>query len=174
MEENQFSLPELLSLTSDVEQLLSLPPPQVSTCPLASPLDYEFEEMEEAWGCVSVPPTSASKPDVSPEAGLSVNSTSRERSEPPASAEVVRASEEIYRLRLELAKMREEFASTLANLDLKRVKKNRTTKNRCTFINRRGDSCRGYICKVEGSRLCYAHHVLAMANEYPEKRKKLY
>lgn len=86
----------------------------------------------------------------------------------------VSIAEAIFQLRREVHALREEMATGLTNFDLKKAKKNRTLVNRCTYVNRRNEMCRGYICKVKGSQLCYAHHVLATASQYPERRKKLY
>jgi hypothetical protein len=82
--------------------------------------------------------------------------------------------EEIYKLRCEMKLFRVAVASAFSAMDYKKVKKNRTLKNRCTFMNRKGENCRGYICKVPGSQFCYAHHILSTAAQHPEKRKKLY
>jgi hypothetical protein len=82
--------------------------------------------------------------------------------------------EEIYKLRHDLSTFKQDVASAFESMDFKKVKKNRTLKNRCTFVNRRGENCRGYICKVPHSQLCYAHHILSSSSQYPEKRKKLY
>lgn len=82
--------------------------------------------------------------------------------------------EEIYKLRRELAHFQQEVRTSFASMDYKKLKKNRTLKNRCTFINRRNESCRGYICKIPGSQLCYAHHVLSTSHNNSERRKKLY
>jgi hypothetical protein len=87
--------------------------------------------------------------------------------------------EEMYKLRRELVCFREDVANAFSSMDFKKIKKNRTLKNRCTFINRRNENCRGYICKVPGSKLCYAHHILsssssAASSQYLDKRKKLY
>ena len=88
--------------------------------------------------------------------------------------DMVTAVEAIFQMRRELASFRDEVRESMSSFDLKKAKKNRTLQNRCTFVNRRGEGCKGYICKVKGSRLCYAHHVLASASQYPDRRKKLY
>lgn len=104
----------------------------------------------------------------------------RDYVDPYASPSAVDASvvtliiEELYKTRYELQAFRKEVMNCFKNMDYRKIKKNRTLQNRCTFVNRRGESCRGYICKVPGSRLCYAHHVISSAAQYPEKRKKLY
>jgi hypothetical protein len=82
--------------------------------------------------------------------------------------------EEIYKLRYDIAVLRTDMTKAFSAMDFKKIKKNRTLVNRCTFVNRRGDSCRGYKCKVPGSTLCYAHHILSTSSQYPEKRSKLY
>lgn len=82
--------------------------------------------------------------------------------------------EEIYKLRHELNTLRKEITLAFSSMDFKRVRKNRTLKNRCSFVNRRGEGCRGYKCKIPGSTLCYAHHILSAASCYPERRAKLY
>jgi len=82
--------------------------------------------------------------------------------------------EEIYKLRHDFNSFKQEILTSFNLMDFKKIKKNRTLKNRCTFVNRRDDNCRGYICKVPGSKLCYAHHILSSSAHYPEKRKKLY
>jgi hypothetical protein len=82
--------------------------------------------------------------------------------------------EEIYKLRHELNTLRKEMTLAFSSMDFKRVRKNRTMKNRCSFVNRRGEGCRGYKCRIPGSTLCYAHHILSAASCYPDRRAKLY
>ncbi len=91
-----------------------------------------------------------------------------------AAATPVAVLEEIYKLRHELNTLRKEMTMAFSSMDFKRVRKNRTLKNRCSFVNRRGEGCRGYKCKIPGSTLCYAHHILSAAACYPERRAKLY
>lgn len=86
----------------------------------------------------------------------------------------VAINETLFKIQKEIESMRQEMKTHFKNMDYRKVKKNRTMRNRCTFVNRRGDNCKGYICKVPGSSLCYAHHILASSNKYPEQRKKLY
>ena len=82
--------------------------------------------------------------------------------------------EELFKMRREIESFRIEVSHAFSAMDFKKIKKNRTLNNRCTFVNRRGENCRGYICKVPGSQLCYAHHVLSNSHHNKEKRNKLY
>lgn len=82
--------------------------------------------------------------------------------------------ETLFTLKNEMESFRREIKHTLESIDFKKIKKNRTLKNRCGFVNRRGTKCRGYICKVKGSQLCYAHHILATEPEDSPIRSKLY
>ena len=87
---------------------------------------------------------------------------------------MVALREDLFMLNSKLDRFMEEFRDTFTNVDLKKAKKNRTLVNRCTFVNRRGDCCKGYICKIRGSKLCYAHHIMATPRENNERRNKLY
>ncbi len=104
-----------------------------------------------------------------------VSSETEEEQQPKDSSKFkISLLEELYKLRRELIEFRTEVQINFKSMDFRKMKKNRTLKNRCTFVNRRKEGCRGYICKVPGSKLCYAHHVMSTANQFPEKRQKLY
>ena len=87
---------------------------------------------------------------------------------------VVQLSELMFQLRHDLISFREEMKENFKSIDFKRVKKNRTGDNRCHFLNKRGENCQGYICKVIGSNLCYAHHILASAPKDSRERAIFY
>jgi hypothetical protein len=59
------------------------------------------------------------------------------------------------------------------NMDLKKIKRNRTHRNRCQYFNHKKDrTCSGFVCKDSKSKtLCYAHHLLA---KNPEDRQNLF
>ena len=63
----------------------------------------------------------------------------------------------LYVINQKIDSLREDVISTLKSIDVKKIKKNRTPNKRCTYINRRGERCKGYYCKTSMS-LCYAHH----------------
>ena len=79
--------------------------------------------------------------------------------------------EMLYVVNNKLDAMREETVALLRSIDIKRVKRNRTMDNRCTFINRRGERCKGYFCNQSRS-LCYAHH--SIVNKSLRKSHFLY
>jgi hypothetical protein len=87
--------------------------------------------------------------------------------------EMTTVLEAIFCLKNDLSTFSSNMKATLANLDFKKAKKNRTPLNRCSFVKAKGP-CRGYICKKRGSGLCYAHHVLATSTQNPDRRTKLY
>lgn len=68
--------------------------------------------------------------------------------------------EEFFVLRTQVAQLREEVMGFLSRMDIKKCKKNRTQRNRCTFVGKK--PCSGYICK-KSTRFCYSHHMLATA-----------
>lgn len=63
----------------------------------------------------------------------------------------------LYVINQKIDSLREDVINTLKSIDVKKIKKNRTPNKRCTYINRRGERCKGYYCKTSMS-LCYAHH----------------
>lgn len=63
----------------------------------------------------------------------------------------------LYVINNKIDNLREEFMETIKSIDIKKIKKNRTPHNRCNYINRKGERCKGYFCK-ESKSLCYAHH----------------
>ena len=82
--------------------------------------------------------------------------------------------EEIFLTRTQLENLKDNVNERLSNIDFRAAKKNRTQENRCTFMSKRSQQCRGYICKEKGSILCYAHHVMATSLTDTERRKKLF
>jgi len=102
------------------------------------------------------------------------NDDNEEMRESRSGGSLIALEEELFRLRHAVEKMNKQMNDHFKSLDYKKLKKNRTQKNRCTFVNRKNQNCRGYICKVPGSKFCYAHHILSSASRYPEQRNKLY
>ena len=92
--------------------------------------------------------------------------------------EVLRAinamREELFLTRTQVDTLKHQVDSRFNSIDFRVAKKNRTQENRCTFVNKKGGQCRGYICKAAGSILCYAHHVMATSLTDTERRKKLF
>lgn len=89
-------------------------------------------------------------------------------------ARILRLEEELWLLRNCVNDFHEEIATRFSKIDLKKIKKNRTLLNRCRFTNRKKHSCKGYICKISGSTLCYAHHIMATSDQNSLRRSKLY
>jgi len=74
-------------------------------------------------------------------------------------------TDELYVLQHKMDKLLLYVETQFKNLDAKKIKRNRTQKNRCQFINsRRGKPCMGYVCK-KSRTLCYAHHIRASHKE---------
>jgi len=70
--------------------------------------------------------------------------------------------EELYIANSKIDRVLNELYINFKNLDVKKIKRNRTERNRCCFVNvKRKKPCSGYVCK-KSSTLCYAHHVRAM------------
>lgn len=82
--------------------------------------------------------------------------------------------DELFLMNNQIELLKNDLHQRFSSIDLKKAKKNRTQINRCTFKNRKNGTCRGYICKINGSQLCYAHHIMATADENPSRRAKLY
>jgi len=60
----------------------------------------------------------------------------------------------------------------LKQMDLKKVKQNRTLRNRCQFVLvKKGTPCKGYVCN-KSSTFCYAHHLRAVFHETPLNKPK--
>ena len=93
-------------------------------------------------------------------------------------SEVLRAinamREELFLTRTQVDTLKRQVNERFNSIDFRTAKKNRTQENRCTFENKKGAQCRGYICKAAGSVLCYAHHVMATSLTDTERRKKLF
>jgi len=70
--------------------------------------------------------------------------------------------EELYIANSKIDRVLNELHINFKNLDVKKIKRNRTERNRCCFVNiKRRKPCSGYVCK-KSLTLCYAHHVRAM------------
>lgn len=69
--------------------------------------------------------------------------------------------DELYCLNAKVERLYTMIEKNFKSLDLKKIKRNRTPKNRCQFVNeKKGKPCSGYICK-RSKTLCYAHHIRA-------------
>jgi hypothetical protein len=53
-----------------------------------------------------------------------------------------------------------DLENRLNSFSLRQLKRKRTITNRCRALNRRGETCNGYVCKNKSKHLCYAHYVL--------------
>jgi hypothetical protein len=82
---------------------------------------------------------------------------------------LTRVLDELYILRGEIKRYQADVQREFKSLDLKKTKRNRTTKNRCKFHNdKKNKPCSGYICKSSDS-LCYAHHYFAL---HPDEKDR--
>jgi hypothetical protein len=59
-----------------------------------------------------------------------------------------------------LEKKMDSILAKLDNFAIKSFKRKRTPQNRCQALNRKGETCNGYICKGKSKHLCYAHYVI--------------
>lgn len=67
--------------------------------------------------------------------------------------------------------IRNEIKTLHKSIDVKRIKKPRTKSNRCTYINRKGERCKGYFC-AQSKGLCFAHYTIV--NKTLKKSHYLY
>jgi len=77
-----------------------------------------------------------------------------------------RILDELYVVNTKLTLLQNYVSTQFQALDLKKAKRNRTGKNKCTFISdkRNGKKCSGYVY-AKSQSLCYAHHLLAINPE---------
>jgi len=77
-----------------------------------------------------------------------------------------RILDELYVVNTKLTLLQNYVSSQFQALDLKKAKRNRTGKNKCSFISdkRNGKKCSGYVY-AKSQSLCYAHHLLAINPE---------
>lgn len=87
---------------------------------------------------------------------------------------IIRLHEEIWLMQSRITNLEEDLQNRFSKIDMKKVKKNRTLVNRCRYTNRKKSFCKGYICKINGSSLCYAHHIMATSSQNALRRAKLY
>ena len=66
--------------------------------------------------------------------------------------------DEVFIMRTEMMRLKEYLERQFSELDLKKIKRNRTVRNRCQFPKKHSGSCHGYVCK-KSSTLCYAHYI---------------
>lgn len=71
-----------------------------------------------------------------------------------------------------LSKKIDDVFKRLDSFALKGCRRKRTFANRCQALNRKGESCNGYICKEKSKHLCYAHYVIV--NQKIEQSGYLY
>ena len=65
----------------------------------------------------------------------------------------------LYVMNDKIEMIRTEMKLMLKNIDIKRLRKTRTSSNRCTYINRKKERCKGYFC-THSKSLCYAHYTI--------------
>lgn len=77
-----------------------------------------------------------------------------------------RILDELYVVNTKLTLLQNYVSTQFQSLDIKKAKRNRTGKNKCSFISdkRNGKKCSGYVY-AKSQSLCYAHHLLALNPE---------
>ena len=73
--------------------------------------------------------------------------------------------EKLFLLETQVIGLQAFLEEQFRNLDLKKMKRNRTQKNRCQFFNhKKGKKCFGYVT-TNSQSLCYAHHMKALGED---------
>lgn len=79
------------------------------------------------------------------------------------------ALQQLYHLRSAHEGLKTYLEKQFNSMDFRRMKKNRTVKNRCQFINeKKKKACAGYVCK-KSKTFCYAHYTRAISGSHTFK-----
>lgn len=74
------------------------------------------------------------------------------------SKQISNLHDEVFIMRTELMRLKAYLERQFQEMDLKKIKRNRTVRNRCQYPKKQSGSCHGYVCK-KSSTLCYAHYI---------------
>lgn len=86
---------------------------------------------------------------------------------PPREQNIMIDSEHVIEMLVLLTEKMDKYFEIVINLihsiDIRKIKRKRTIRNRCRHMNRHGQQCKGYWCK-QSKNLCYAHYIKMQSN----------